>query len=47
MFFQVFGENEDVVDVYAYNAMTDKVLEDVIHHSLEGSQAVSHAIQHY
>jgi hypothetical protein len=47
MFFQVFGEHEDVVDVYTYDAATDEVLEKVIHHSLEGGRAVSHAIKHY
>jgi hypothetical protein len=47
MFFQIFGEDEDVVDVYAYNTMADEVFKNVIHHSLEGRQAVSHAIQHY
>jgi hypothetical protein len=44
VFFQVLGEDEDVVDVYAYDTMTDEVLEDVIHHGLEGGQAISHTI---
>jgi hypothetical protein len=44
MFFQVFGEDEDVIDVYAYDAMADDVFEHVIHHSLEGGWAISHAI---
>jgi hypothetical protein len=47
MFFQVFGEDEDVVHVYAYDAVADEVFKNVIHHSLEGGWAVSHAIQHY
>jgi hypothetical protein len=47
MLFQVFGEEEDVVNLYAYDTVADEVLENVIHHSLEGGQAVSHAIQHY
>jgi hypothetical protein len=47
MFFQVFGEDEDVIDVYAYDAMADEVFKNVAHHSLEGGRAVSHAIQHY
>jgi hypothetical protein len=47
MFFQVFGEDEEVVDVYTYNATADEVFKNVVHHSLEGGRAVSHAIQHY
>jgi hypothetical protein len=47
MFFQVLGEDEDVVDVYAYNAAADEILQDVNHHGLESGWAVSHAIQHY
>jgi hypothetical protein len=47
MFFQVFGEDEDVIDAYAYDAVADEVFKNVIHHSLEGGQAVNHAIQHY
>jgi hypothetical protein len=42
VFFQVLGEDEDVID-----AVIDKILEDVIHHGLEGGWAVSNTIQHY
>jgi hypothetical protein len=35
MFFQVLGEDEDVIDVYTYNAAADEILENIIHHSLE------------
>ena len=45
--FLVFGEDEDVIDVYAYDTVADEVFKNVIHHSLEGRRAVSHAIQHY
>jgi hypothetical protein len=44
MFIQVFGEDEDVIYVYTYDAVADEVLENVIHHSLEGGQAMSHAV---
>jgi hypothetical protein len=44
MFFQVFGEDEDVINVYAYDAVADEILENIIHHSLEGGRAVSHAL---
>jgi hypothetical protein len=33
--------------INAYDATADEILEDVIHHGLEGSWAVSHTIQHY
>jgi hypothetical protein len=36
--FLVFGEDEDVVDVYAYDAMTDEVLEYIIHHGLDSGR---------
>ena len=47
----VFGSvlriDEDVVNVYADDSFHDEVLEDVIHHRLECSQAVGKTKEHY
>ena len=47
VFFQVFGEDEDIINVYAYDTAANEILENIIHLGLEGGWAVSHAIQHY
>ena len=46
MLFQGLHEDEDVIQVYAYMSLHDKVLENVIHHGLEGSRAVGESKEH-
>jgi len=41
------GKNQDVIQVDHHDTFHYEVLEDVVHHSLEGDQAVSHAEEHY
>ena len=40
MFFQCVCEDENVVEVNTHNAFQDQVMEDVVHHRLEGRRAV-------
>ena len=41
------GEDKDVVQVDHHYTLGDEILEDVIHHHLEGSQAVGHPKEHH
>ena len=41
------GKDQDVVQIDHHDTFCYEVPEDVVHHSLEGSQAVSHAKEHY
>ncbi|KAG5733786.1 hypothetical protein E4T56_gene8207 [Termitomyces sp. T112] len=43
---QCFGVDENVVEVYAHYAFGNKVLEDVVHHCLEGGQAIGESKEH-
>jgi len=47
MLFLHLGKDQDVVQIDHYNAFHYEVLEDIIHHGLEGSWAVSHSEEHY
>ena len=47
VFVQVLGENKDVVQIYTNHPFTNQILEDVIHHGLEGSWTVSKAEHHH
>ena len=41
------GKDQDVVQVNHHNTFHYEVLEDVVHHGLEGGRTVSHAKEHY
>jgi len=45
--FLCLGEDQDVVQIDHHNTFCYEVLEDVIHHGLEGSWTVSHSKEHY
>ena len=47
MLFLRLGEDQDVVQVDHHNTFCYEVPEDVVHHSLEGGQTVSHFKEHY
>jgi len=47
MLFLCLGEDQDVVQIDHHNTFRYEVLEDVIHHGLEGSWTVSHSKEHY
>jgi len=47
MFGKGLRVNQNVVKVDAYQALHDEVLEDVIHHALEGGRAISEAKKHH
>jgi len=46
MMFDCVGVHEDIVHVDHYIALVDEVFENVIHHRLEGGQAVGEAKEH-
>ncbi|KAG5338852.1 hypothetical protein C0989_005822, partial [Termitomyces sp. Mn162] len=46
VYIQHFGVDEDVIEVHAYYAFHYEVLEDVVHHGLEGGQAVGETKEH-
>ncbi|KAG5723895.1 hypothetical protein E4T56_gene9823 [Termitomyces sp. T112] len=46
VFLQHFGVDEDVIEVHAHYTLHNEVLEDVIHHGLEGGQAVGETEEH-
>jgi len=41
------SKDQDVVQIDHHNTFHYEATEDVIHHSLEGSQTVSHPKEHY
>ena len=45
--FQYLSEDQDIIQVYYYNALSYETLENVIHHGLEGSQVIGYAKEHY
>jgi hypothetical protein len=47
MFFDALREDEDVVEVYANHAFHDEVLENVVHHRLEGGGRVGESEKHH
>ena len=47
MLFLRLGEDQDVVQVDHHNTFHYEVLEDVVHHGLEGGWTVSHSKEHY
>ena len=47
MFFLRLSEDQDVVQINHHNTLYYEVPEDVVHHSLEGGQTVSHFKEHY
>ena len=47
MLFLHLGEDQDVIQVDHHNTFCYEVSEDVVHHSLEGGQTVSHSKEHY
>jgi len=47
VFFLHLGEDQDVVQIDYHNTFRYEVPEDVVHHSLEGGQTVSHSKEHY
>jgi hypothetical protein len=47
MFFDALREDEDVVEVYVNHTFHDEVLENVIHHHLEGGGRVSESEKHH
>ena len=46
MFIQCLSENEDVFQIDHHYTFRNEVLEDPIHHSLEGSQTIGQAKEH-
>src|SRR3981189_344809 len=47
MFFQRRREDEDVIEVDGDNTLGDEVLEDLVHHRLEGRRAVCQSKVHH
>jgi hypothetical protein len=47
MLFDGFHEDEDVVKIDTDNAFHDEVLENVVHHGLEGGGGVSESKKHH
>jgi len=41
------SKDQDVIQIDHHDTFRHEVLEDVVHHSLEGGWAVSHAKEHY
>jgi hypothetical protein len=46
MFLKQVGEDQDVIEVHGDNAFSDQILEDFVHHCLEGGQTVGGAKVH-
>jgi len=47
VFFLRLGEDQNVVQIDHHNTFRYEVPEDVIHHSLESGQTISHSKEHY
>src|ERR1700733_108125 len=47
MFSNGLREDEDVIEIDAYHALVNEVLEDVIHHGLEGRRGVGESKEHH
>ena len=46
VFHEGLGEEEDVVDIDTHGVVHDEILEDVVHHGLEGHRAVGETEEH-
>jgi hypothetical protein len=46
VFLKQVGEDQDVVDIHGDNTFHDQVLEDLIHHRLEGDWTIGKAKVH-
>ena len=46
VFCEVFGEDQDVVEVYGDNTFSDKIFEFLVHHCLECGWAIGEAEIH-
>lgn len=47
MFIEILGENEDIIEVDSDFALSDQVLEYVVHHPLEGGWGIGETKEHY
>src|ERR1700733_4120431 len=47
MFGDGFREDQDIVEVHIYDAFSNQVLEDVIHHCLEGGRGIGQSKKHH
>ena len=47
MFFLCLGEDQNVVQIDHHDTLRYEVLEDVVHHGLEGGRTVGHFKEHY
>jgi len=47
MLFLHLGKDQDVVQIDHHNAFYYEVLEDVVHHGLEGGRAISYSKEHH
>jgi hypothetical protein len=46
VFLQRVGEDQNVVEIDGYDAFSDQVLEDLVHHGLEGGWTIGEAEVH-
>ena len=42
-----FHEDQDVVEVHTYDTFLNQILEDVIHHCLEGGRGIGQSEKHH
>ena len=47
MFSDGFREDQDIIEVHTYDAFSNQILEDVIHHHLEGGQGIGQSEKHH
>ena len=47
MFGNGFREDQDIVEVHTYNTFSNQILEDVIHHHLEGGRGIGQSKKHH
>ena len=47
MFSNSFHEDQNVIKVHTYNTFSNKILEDVIHHHLEGRWGIGQSKKHH
>jgi len=41
------GKDQDIVQINYHDAFCHEILEDIVHHSLEGGQTVGYPKEHY
>src|ERR1700761_5346482 len=46
MLFQGFSEYEDVIQIYHYYSFRNQILENSVHHHLEGSRTIGQTEEH-